>query len=70
MTYYVLYLVVFVALMTLYLRRHKKKERVHAENLRQSIAAGLSEPQSLHPVIDPLRCIGRTAPPASVTAPA
>ena len=57
-SYLVLCLFVFMLLLMLYLRRHKGKERVHVENLRQSIAAGLAEPQSLHPVVDNLRCIG------------
>ncbi|MGZ5235932.1 MAG: NAD(P)-binding domain-containing protein [Caldimonas sp.] len=47
-----------MGLLLLYLRRHKRKERAHAEDLKQAVALGLTEPQSLHPVIDPLRCIG------------
>jgi thioredoxin reductase/NAD-dependent dihydropyrimidine dehydrogenase PreA subunit len=35
-------------------RIHAKHQRAHAE----SIAAGLTEPASLHPVIDPSRCLG------------
>ena len=36
------------------LRRERRHRRVHAE----AAAAGLSEPASLHPVIDPASCIG------------
>ena len=38
-----------------------RRVRLHARSLeaqREAIAAGLTEPASLHPVIDPLRCIG------------
>jgi thioredoxin reductase (NADPH) len=42
----------------LYLRRHRRKEVAHQDALQHAIATGLAEPQSLHPVIDPLRCIG------------
>ena len=33
-------------------------QREHAQELKQSLEAGLAEPPSLHPVIDPSRCIG------------
>ncbi len=38
-------------------RRHRLQERsLHAQ--REAIQAGLAEPPSLHPVVDPLTCIG------------
>jgi len=58
MSYVVLYAVVFLTMLVVYLRRHKRKERAHKEDLKQAVALGMSEPQSLHPVIDPSRCIG------------
>ncbi len=59
MEYHLLiYVAVILGLLLLYKRRHKRKERVHVEDLKQAVALGLTEPQSLHPVIDPLRCIG------------
>ena len=35
-----------------------RKEARHATQWAQAVAAGLNEPPSLHPVIDPARCIG------------
>lgn len=42
----------------LYLRRHRRIHHAHREELQQAVAAGLVEPPSLHPVVDPTRCIG------------
>jgi len=58
MNYELIYLVIVVAMLLLYLSRHKRKELAHKEEFRKAAATGLAEPQSLHPVIDPLRCIG------------
>jgi thioredoxin reductase (NADPH) len=58
MLYYFLYALVFVAVVVLYLRRQRRIERGHVEQLQEAVEAGLVEPPSLHPVIDPLRCIG------------
>ncbi|MGE0315002.1 MAG: NAD(P)-binding domain-containing protein [Lautropia sp.] len=44
--------------MAWYLGRRASRARRHAGRLAQAQAAGLTEPASLHPVIDPLRCIG------------
>jgi len=54
----ILYLLPLVAIVGLYLRR---QQRIHAHHLRvheDSIAAGLTEPASLHPLIDPAKCLG------------
>ena len=61
MSYLALYLVVFIAVWVLYVRRHKRVAREHAAQLAQSLEAGIVEPPSLHPVIDPLRCLGSSA---------
>jgi len=53
-----IYLVVILVILLVYTRRHKRMESMHIDDLQQAIASGMSEPQSLHPVIDPLRCIG------------
>jgi len=45
----------------LYLRRFHRRNQEHQELLAQSIEQGLMEPPSLHPVIDPTRCIGSSA---------
>ena len=41
-----------------YVGRRQRVERMHVAVREQVAAAGLAEPASLHPVIDPLRCIG------------
>jgi len=45
----------------LYFRRREKHLRRHAEVLEESRESGLTEPVSLHPVIDPLLCIGSSS---------
>lgn len=52
------YLAPAAALMAFYVWRRRRSESEHARELAGSIAAGLTEPPSLHPVVDPLRCIG------------
>ena len=58
MGYLALYAAVLIALWALYLRRQRRIQREHAKQLKESVEAGLAEPPSLHPVIDPLRCLG------------
>jgi thioredoxin reductase (NADPH) len=41
-----------------YLRRRRRIQREHREQLQRTLDAGLAEPASLHPVIDPVRCLG------------
>ena len=41
-----------------HLRKRKKKETVHIAELQEAVTKGMTEPPSLHPVIDPVRCIG------------
>lgn len=41
-----------------YLRGVRRRERRAADTLAETTKAGLTEPASLHPVIDPNRCIG------------
>ena len=58
MDYTYLYLFIIVLAVALYVRRHRRLQHAHAQELKQSLAAGLGEPPSLHPVINPSRCIG------------
>lgn len=44
--------------LVLYVRRQRRIHRTHKEELQQAVAAGLAEPASLHPVVNPTRCIG------------
>ena len=41
-----------------YLRRHFRAERLSLEVHHEAKEAGLLEPASLHPIIDPVRCLG------------
>jgi thioredoxin reductase len=60
-TQLLLYLVPMAVVLTLYIRRHRNLERRHSAELRTAVEAGLTEPPSLHPVIDPRRCLGSKA---------
>jgi len=53
-----LYLALIAAAIAWHLMRRQRSERAHHEALQQSVAAGLNEPPSLHPKVDPARCIG------------
>jgi len=44
-----------------YLRNQRARAEVHQELLQESIASGMTEPPSLHPVVDTSRCIGSSA---------
>ena len=61
MQYLALYAGALILVWVLYARRKRRIDREHAEQLRQSVEAGLGEPPSLHPVIDPLRCLGSSS---------
>jgi len=61
MNYLVIYAAVVLVVMTLYLRRQRRIHNTHSAELRQSVQAGLVEPPSLHPVVDPSRCMGSGA---------
>jgi thioredoxin reductase/NAD-dependent dihydropyrimidine dehydrogenase PreA subunit len=58
MDYLYLYLVATALAIALYMRRHRRLHREHAQELKEALEAGLGEPPSLHPVINPSRCIG------------
>jgi thioredoxin reductase/NAD-dependent dihydropyrimidine dehydrogenase PreA subunit len=52
------YLGLIVLVIVVYLVRERLRERAHAAALKEAQESGLNEPPSLHPVIDPVRCIG------------
>ena len=58
MDYLYLYIGVIVIAMVLYVRRQRRIHLSHAADLEASMEEGLVEPSSLHPVINPVRCIG------------
>jgi thioredoxin reductase/ferredoxin len=53
-----LYTVAILVAVFIYVRRHRRSDRSHRADLERAIAAGMVEPQSLHPVVDTSRCIG------------
>ncbi|ACB33821.1 4Fe-4S ferredoxin iron-sulfur binding domain protein [Leptothrix cholodnii SP-6] len=58
MDYVALYLAVLVLPLAWYIWQQRRKASAHAQAFQEAEAAGLNEPPSLHPVIDPARCIG------------
>lgn len=44
-----------------YVRRQRRKEAEHSARWQSAVEAGLTEPATLHPVIDPKRCLGSKA---------
>lgn len=53
-----IYLVPMVAIWLFYLRNRKRRHAESARTLHEAEQAGLTEPSSLHPIIDPARCLG------------
>lgn len=56
-----LYAVPLAVFLFLYFRRRGKQLQQHAEALQESRESGLTDPVSLHPVVDPLLCIGSSS---------
>jgi thioredoxin reductase (NADPH) len=57
----IIYLAPLVLIFIFYVRRSSAHHLASVRTLEDSRAAGLMEPPSLHPVIDPLKCIGCAA---------
>jgi thioredoxin reductase/Pyruvate/2-oxoacid:ferredoxin oxidoreductase delta subunit len=55
------YGVPLAAALALYLRRQRRREAGASTALRASVESGLTEPPSLHPVVDPIVCMGSGA---------
>jgi thioredoxin reductase/Pyruvate/2-oxoacid:ferredoxin oxidoreductase delta subunit len=55
------YSVPFLAILSAYVLRRRRKESQVLALRSESIEAGLTEPPSLHPLIDPSRCLGCNA---------
>ncbi len=58
MSYVLIYLVIILLLLLRHIGKRKRKETVHAADWHEAVAQGMTEPPSLHPVINPNRCIG------------
>ncbi|MDE1924415.1 MAG: NAD(P)-binding domain-containing protein [Gammaproteobacteria bacterium] len=54
----VIYALPLTGITAYYMLRQRRTHRRHSEILQESVAAGLTEPASLHPVIDPAKCLG------------
>ena len=57
-TLYLLYGLPLAVIIFFYLRRERLRGEIHTQAWQESIAAGLTEPATLHPVFDPNLCIG------------
>jgi len=53
-----LYALPLAGIVLIYVLRQHRAERHHRQALAAAVDAGLTEPVSLHPVVDPVRCIG------------
>jgi thioredoxin reductase (NADPH) len=58
MSYLAIYLLIAFAIIALYMRRKGRIHRKNAAELQEALEGGLAEPASLHPVINPVTCIG------------
>ena len=56
-----LYAIPLALFLFLYFRRRQRHLRGHADALRESHESGLTDPVCLHPVIDPVLCIGSSS---------
>jgi thioredoxin reductase/ferredoxin len=61
MKYLFLYAALLLIVMLLYIRRRRRVQRAHATELQKAIEGGMAEPPSLHPVIDPVLCLGSSS---------
>jgi thioredoxin reductase/ferredoxin len=52
------YIVPLSAILGVYLWRHQRRQRTSLQALSEAREAGLTEPASLHPLVDPSICIG------------
>jgi thioredoxin reductase/Pyruvate/2-oxoacid:ferredoxin oxidoreductase delta subunit len=51
----------FLGALVWYIARQQRREREGSARLKEAIEAGLNEPASLHPVIDPRKCLNSRA---------
>jgi thioredoxin reductase/Pyruvate/2-oxoacid:ferredoxin oxidoreductase delta subunit len=60
-TAWIIYGIPVAVALFLYSKNHRTRTEIHRELLLESIAQGMTEPPSLHPVVDVGRCIGSSA---------
>ncbi|PKO43897.1 MAG: 4Fe-4S ferredoxin [Betaproteobacteria bacterium HGW-Betaproteobacteria-22] len=56
-----IYLIPLLLVMSLYIKHHRQLNRRGKARLHEARESGLTEPASIHPVIDPTRCCGSGA---------
>jgi thioredoxin reductase/ferredoxin len=56
-----LYLLPVIVALWLYIRRHRKKDIHYRARMAETVKSGIPEPLTLHPVIDPNKCLGSSA---------
>lgn len=61
MNYLLIYAAIAAFVLLLYMRRQARRHQRDLTDLKESIEAGMAEPPSLHPVVDPSRCIGSSS---------
>jgi thioredoxin reductase (NADPH) len=61
LTTLLLYGLPFLAVLVWYVMRQRRTSREGSERLKQAVEEGLNEPASLHPVIDPRKCLNSRA---------
>jgi ferredoxin len=54
----IIYAIPFVGITAYYVRRQRRVHAHHLQTLQEAIAAGMTEPASLHPLIDASKCLG------------
>ena len=54
----VIYALPFAIILAVYLLRQRRVHKLHSFTHMESVAAGLTEPASLHPIIDAAKCLG------------
>lgn len=56
-----MYIIPLLLVLVLYQKRHRRKEGHYSSRLAESVKSGIPEPTTLHPVIDPNKCLGSGA---------
>ena len=56
-----LYALPLIGIVAAYLFRRHRSEAAHSRDLVSAVEAGTAEPVSLHPVVDPNRCVGSSS---------
>jgi|SRR5882672_2891507 len=60
-SYILVYVALAVVVVVVHVVRRRLKERAHVAAFQEATESGLLEPPSLHPIIDPVRCVGSAA---------